>query len=227
MDTLENRLRRINIDNLTQTLETSKIPLFETTLLKASFTNLKISDLSPLELYRNHYALFYTLYKLQDSYYKDELYLYIHFMRTRLLSYPPIGRCRYFNENQLLFCNQTAIDSYCEHHKSITGDMQLEELSMKSFYFDPSNYNRIDETNAENFMNGAWEILYNFKEYEESFKILGLSINSDLNLVKQQFKTLAKKYHPDKGETNHSEFNRINNAYRLILKLTPIYRKTL
>ncbi len=235
MGTLEHRLMQIDRDRLVAYIENSNEPLFETKLLRAAFGSMDIYGMEPLELYRNHFALFYTLYKLQEYFYTGNRYLHVHFMRTRLLPYPTLGRCRFYNEQLSLFCNETAEDGtqYCIHHGNQTGDSDIETLSIKYFYFDEENYNRIDQSNAEAFLNGTWEILANFKEYEAGFKTLGLALGSDLSLVKQQFKMLAKQYHPDTGSDGGadgasegaSKFNEINNAYRLIMKMTPVFNK--
>lgn len=63
---------------------------------------------------------------------------------------------------------------------------------------------------------------------EEAYKILELNQNADLNLVKKQYRNLAKKYHPDILNANNvskeeleqgvKKFQKINEAYELIKK---------
>ena len=51
----------------------------------------------------------------------------------------------------------------------------------------------------------------------EACKLLGLSINCNMEQLKSQFKKLAKKYHPDKGG-NEYLFNVLSDAYRIMHK---------
>lgn len=63
---------------------------------------------------------------------------------------------------------------------------------------------------------------------DEAYKILELNQNADLNLVKKQYRNLAKKYHPDILNANNvskeeleqgiKKFQKINEAYELIKK---------
>ena len=63
---------------------------------------------------------------------------------------------------------------------------------------------------------------------DEAYQILELDKNADLNLVKKQYRTLAKKYHPDILNANNvskeeleqgvKKFQKINEAYELIKK---------
>ncbi|MCH5336399.1 MAG: TerB family tellurite resistance protein [Campylobacter sp.] len=63
---------------------------------------------------------------------------------------------------------------------------------------------------------------------DEAYKILELNQNADLNLVKKQYRALAKKYHPDILNANNvskeeleqgvQKFQKINEAYELIKK---------
>jgi curved DNA-binding protein CbpA len=51
----------------------------------------------------------------------------------------------------------------------------------------------------------------------EASKLLGLSINCNMDQLKTQFKKLAKKYHPDKGGDEYL-FNVLSDAYRIMHK---------
>ncbi|EGR28511.1 hypothetical protein IMG5_173670 [Ichthyophthirius multifiliis] len=68
-------------------------------------------------------------------------------------------------------------------------------------------------------------ILYiiNIQQYiceKDYYKILGISRNSDLRQIKQQFKKMALKYHPDKNQNNiylaELEFSQIVEAYEIL-----------
>jgi len=221
MKSFEERLKTISIEKLKEFLEKNKSPCYESELLKIAFQDNDIMRGDNLSLYQNHFVLFYTLYKLQDEYYKQNKYLYVHFMRTCLLDYPEKGLCRYYNEDSGRFCcEKTSFDSlYCDFHLEKFGDKEIDTLSIKYFYYDIQNYNRLDKDTVELFINGTWEILSKYNDIKESFKIMELPECYDIELIKKQFKILAKKYHPDMGEQSHKKFNEINRSYRFLLKV--------
>ncbi|WP_291953227.1 molecular chaperone DjiA [Campylobacter sp.] len=78
-------------------------------------------------------------------------------------------------------------------------------------------------TNLSNFKNSKQEM-----SLEEAFNTLELPNTADLNAVKKQYRTLAKKYHPDILNANNvsenelklgiAKFQKINEAYEKIKK---------
>lgn len=224
IDDFNNRLSLIKIDSLKKYLEELKSPCYESELLKIAFQDKNILRQSSLLLYQNHFLLFYALYKLQDQYYKTNRYLHIHFMRTFLLDYPNLGFCRDYDEHNGIFCNSQTLDNqyYCDFHYNKQNN-DIESLSIKYFYYDIDNFYKLDEEKAEAFINGTWEILYNYDDYIKALKILNLPEKPTVEMIKREFKILAKKYHPDLGESSHQKFNEINDAYQKLLKIVTIF----
>lgn len=223
MDTFVQRLQTIDRSYLRQYLQALQTPCYESQLLRVVFPELEIARASPLELYQHHFLLFHVLYDLQEEFYKDNLYLYIHFMRTMLLAYPAPGKCRFFNEDLVQFCQaacQTG-ESYCRFHARQVGDTALDELSLKYFYVDGQNFYRLDEETAAAFLEGTWEILIHYTQYQQCFKTLGIAETTDLRLIKKTFKQLAKQYHPDRGGSSCEKFVEMNNAYQFLLRVIP------
>jgi hypothetical protein len=220
------KLLSIDKDNLVKFLNSLIEPCYESELLKVSFPGINVFNSDSLKLYQSHFVLFHLLYKLQDEFYAEGKYLHIHFMRTFLISYPEIGLCRYYDEQSGKFCKaECLLDKlYCKFHFG-KYENEIETLSIKYFYLDIDNYNNLNDKTADDFINGSWEILLNYKEFQRSFEILELPQSSSLDMIKKQFKILAKKFHPDHGETSHNKFNEINRAYRFLLKVMPYFGK--
>lgn len=223
----EENLKRINVEKLKEFLSGLKTPCYETELMRASFQNKDALRCDSLELYQNHFTLFYVLYKLQEEYYKKNKYLNVHFMRTFLQDYPESSKCRFYDEHTGLFCRAGVLDTsgYCSFHNNIIGEYEIEQLSTKYFYYDIENYSKLDKDTAEQFINGTWEILTNYNKIKESFQALELPESYDLEIIKKQFRILAKKYHPDLGESTHKKFNDINRAYRFLMQTIPYAKK--
>ncbi|MCP4352577.1 MAG: DnaJ domain-containing protein [Desulfobacterales bacterium] len=221
MDDFAARFSLLDKENLKNFLLSLESPCYESTLLKIAFPGMDILNAHPLTLYQNHFLLFHLLYILQNDFYKEDKYLFVHFMRTFLVQYPEEGMCRFYEEHSGRFCCADCIQSYCDFHDKMIGNGELEELSVKYFYLDKQNFYNLDEETAVSFINGTWEILRNYKSFKKSYEILGIPETSDMSLIKKKFRILAKQYHPDHGEKSHDKFNEINRAYRLLLKLLP------
>lgn len=223
MDEFTERVHLIDREQLKSYLHSLQSPCYESQLLKLVFPEMDISYAHPLTLYQNHFLLFHVLYQLQDNFSRKGKYLFIHFMRTMVIPYPKSGKCRFFNEHLGLFCN-TPCDAgkhSCALHLQQIGETALEELSIKHFYADKTNFYKLDEETAVAFINGTWEIITHYETYQNCFHVLGISETSDITLIKKAFKQLAKQYHPDRGAQSHEKFSEINNAYQFLLRVIP------
>ena len=228
MNDFDSRLQDIDRNALENYLRSLKAPCYESQLFQIAFPGQEISDSEPLRLYQNHFLLFHLLYQLQDQFYQENRFLFVHFMRTMLLRYPDIGKCRFFDEQLVLFCGSRCSEGeqYCSHHAHLVGDKALDELSVKYFYADPKNFYKLDEDTVTAFLNGTWEILAHYDRYIESFKVLGLSESADLPTIKKTFKRLARQYHPDLGSRSQEKFLEINSAYQFLIQVIPGIRMT-
>lgn len=57
---------------------------------------------------------------------------------------------------------------------------------------------------------------------EQSYQVLGLTVDATLEEVKNSYRVLAKKYHPDvnaQDARSHDKFIEINQAYNLLIKI--------
>lgn len=223
MNDFESRVESIDRNALKDYLRSLEAPCYESQLFQIAFPGQEISDSAPLRLYRNHFLLFHLLYELQDEFYQENRYLFVHFMRTMLLPYPKLGKCRFFDEQLVLFCHSACStdEQYCSFHAGLIGDRALNELSVKYFYADSENFYKLDEDTVTAFLNGTWEILAHYDRYTESFKVLGLTESADLPMIKRAFKRLARQYHPDLGGQSHERFLEINNAYQFLIQVIP------
>ncbi|MBF0225200.1 MAG: DnaJ domain-containing protein [Desulfobacterales bacterium] len=223
MDNFNEKLAEINEEKLREYIFLLKSPCFESQLLKAAFPDFHIWKSDYLALYQHHFALFHVLYKMQEFFYKSDKYLHIHFMRTSLCDLPKKGNCRYFQEENGIFCSAGCEGNYCDFHLNlIGGEKQIDFLSVKHYYLDKKNYYNFDANSAELIAKGAWDILLNYGAYKKSFEILDIPETSDLRFIKRKFRTLALKYHPDHGEKSAEKFNEINRAYNILLRIIPL-----
>jgi hypothetical protein len=220
---LDQKLAGIDLGAVVRHLRALPAPCYESTLLRIAFPDMEIASASPLDLYRNHFALFHLLYRLQEEFYQEGVYLHVHFMRIFLAEYPVSGKCRYYIDDTGQFCGADCAgeNNYCPFHRNSVGESAVEALSIKYFYLDRDNFDRLDEKTAEAFLQGAWDLLTRYGEYEKSLSVLGIIGAPDLRTVKRNFRRLAMEHHPDRGAESHRRFNEINRAYRLLLRVIP------
>ncbi|MBF0449261.1 MAG: DnaJ domain-containing protein [Candidatus Magnetomorum sp.] len=223
-DTFEKHLACVPSAEIKSYLISTTEPCYESTLLRIAFPDIDIVRCNTLELYQHHFVLFHLLYQLQEVFAEKGQYLHVHFMRTQVLDYPEIGHCCYFDEIYQRFCNETCdpTSGYCDFHRRLVGETELDSLSIRYFYMDISNYYKLDEKTAELFVKGTWEILANYDLYKESFALLGISETNDLSRIKKCYRKLAKEHHPDRGAESLENFYKINNAYQLLMRIIPL-----
>jgi hypothetical protein len=218
----EGYLNRIDLYRLKSFIKNLKEPVWENELINVAFGVNDSWSVPALVLYRQHFSLFHVLHRMRLEFEKEKKFLHIHFMRTFLIDIP--CGCRYYCADLAAFCGEALQNgSYlCEFHQKLQGEAQLDELSDFHFYMNKENFYSITPENAEDFLNGAWELMVNFKEIEESYRILGLKPGSDLKTTRQRFRHLAHELHPDVANSTEAvdgkEFARVNSAYRAIQK---------
>ncbi|PLX66216.1 MAG: hypothetical protein C0603_12470 [Denitrovibrio sp.] len=214
---LDQLLEKINIPALKELIESETV--YESKMMKMVFDDIDIISMPAIELYRLHFALFHALYTLQNEYVNDGKYLHIHFMQTGVFDYPADNKCAYFDKETMTFCGQANIDnsSHCALHSEQLGDDAIESLSLKYFYLDKQNYDKLDSVTAESLLSGAWEILSSENSLNDAYLALGLHGHENSQTVKIRFRELCKKYHPDNGG-DRDKFMDINRSYRLIIK---------
>ena len=223
MDDFEEGFSRMDADAVRSHLLSLTSPCYESGLLRSAFPDLTVHRADSLALYRHHFLLFHLLYRLQDGFYQEGKHLYVHFMRTFLTDYPPPGRCRFYHPHDGRFCADAADDAdYCRFHRDKVGDDALAHLSVRSFYLDTANYDALDARTIDAFMNGTWEILTHYADYENSFAALDLPLSADIPMVKKRFRRLAKQHHPDRGDGAADRFLEINRAYHVLMRLLPL-----
>ncbi|MDM8516758.1 DnaJ domain-containing protein [Desulfobacterales bacterium HSG16] len=217
-------ISRVDTENIREHLGFIKTPCYESVLFKIAFPDADIAKEPPLGLYQKHFVLFHILYLLQKEYEAQSKYLHIHFMRIFLADLPESGHCRFYEELTGSFCNSHLDNdsiNFCTFHMEKHGGNEIDRISDRYYYLDCENFYRLDEKTATAFLNGTWELLANYNQFEKSFSVLGIDKTFDIKLIKTKFRYLAKKYHPDKGEKSHIRFNEINRAYRVLLKIIP------
>ncbi len=221
----------IDLDDLFDFLKNSeKQPVVETDLLKAFFPDydevMKYGGVN-LDTFKMHFVLYHYLYKLSGKL-RCENYdyqIYIKYIYIHLLKKPLRGFCQFFNEELEQFCCEKITEkyeneNYCDYHidLEIKSRDKLCHKDISHYYLNFDNYYLMNEDDLNNCMENMYGYLRSKDLVEQSLDTLSLPVNSSFDKIKERFKHLSKKYHPDlnKDEQTEDKFKKINSAYQVL-----------
>ncbi len=218
----------INLNELFTFLKKQpKYPVVETDILKYFFPqyNEVMYNGLNLDTYKMHFVLYHYLHKLARKlrFEDSDYYIHIKYIYIYLIRKPEKGFCSYYNEELEVFCNEkTSVinDKYCEfHHKlEVEKNNKLDYVDISNYYLNFDNYYKVDEDGLEKTLNGIYKYIVSKDLIEQSLEILSLSIDSSFDRIKERFKYLSKKFHPDinKDKDIEERFKKICSAYQVL-----------
>jgi len=225
-------MKSIDLNELSEFLIEADRFLLEAELIGKFFPGIKVYAISSMELYYIHFVLFHHLYKLKSMLEKQGIYLHIHFMRIGLVHYPPENKCQYFEADKLEFCEKDTNGKFCEEHLPSLLTTETEAFLLPAtidstalFYLDKSNYSFFSEEVLESWYSCVNHVLKNNEYYPQALKLLNLTEAFTIPSLKQNYRKLAKQYHPDLNPTHTSDYQKfleINRAYQYLLRCLPM-----
>jgi hypothetical protein len=140
-----------------------------------------------------------ALYQLQISLWEeDALYLDISALRIHLETRP------------------AKLRSFIEGRSTVVLPEQSRNEALRAYYLDWSHYNDADEASVKQLLNSFWEHFLNPEQHKHALNTLQITESSPTSAtIKQQFRQLAAKHHPDKGG-NPERFIAIREAYEIL-----------
>jgi len=196
-------MKKLDLDELATFLIESNKLLLEAELISEFFPDIKIYNITKTELYHIHFTLFHHLYKLKPILEKQNMNLQIHFMRIGI------------------------VDNIKDDEERIN-DIDSQQLdiidSLAQFYLDEANYDFFSEEILENWHNSLFYIVKNNDYYHEALKLLMITEDFTISVLKVNYRKLAKQYHPDLNPTQSADYQKfldINRAYQFLLRCIP------
>jgi len=150
----------------------------------------KKSDKSSIALFRKHFMVMNALYQLQDSLFKEGIYLAISALSITL---EPIKA----------------------HHNTSPTDHS--DAKLRAYYLDWSQLTETTEADVDALLNSFWEHYAAYDKQSHALNTLGLGNDEIWPAIRQTYRRLAAEFHPDRGG-NTEQFIAIREAYE-ILKL--------
>ena len=145
--------------------------------------------LEPAALYRAHFLLFHTLYRLQPQLAEHGLRLHIHCLDIHLEAAPP---------------GSTEPQALAGHD------------GVAAFYLDLGNLEGMDNAAVECLIADGLRRAFAAGERSEALAELGLEPGVSWAEIRQRYRRLAMQHHPDRGGDTET-LQRINEAYRQLM----------
>ena len=145
----------------------------------------------PLSLFQSHFILFNALYQLQDTWLRN---------KTGLMQIHCSCICRYPWK-----AGQNGV---------VTQDR------LRAYYLDWTNLSDTDQSQVEALLDSFWlsfsgtlsEVQDNNMPLQQALDLLNLTLPYSSQQLKQQYRKMLHKHHPDKGG-NNSQTVKLQNAY--------------
>lgn len=153
----------------------------------APFDGADLAD--PMGLFRTHFILFHSLYRLREQLALEGEWLRIH-------------------------CLDIGIDAQ-GHGSPALGQRMAVGDPLRDYYLDLDNLDTMDAATVEAMLSGFWRRLDAGERCYEALQLLGLEESADAEQVTRRYRQLAQQHHPDKGGDTET-LQRLNEA-RLVL----------
>ena len=152
----------------------------------------------PLTLFQAHFMLFHCLYQLRETFSSEGFWLEIHTLEIKLSTIEE-------SEEE-------------EGSRSVTAEDKLAK-----YYLDWSNFCQTSQDDVEKLLTDFWLRMgsLSLPDEQQHQALLTLELKIELaddldqnwSTIKQQYRQLAMKHHPDRNTDSCEKFKRINHAY--------------
>jgi len=138
------------------------------------------------DLFSAHFLCMHSLYHLQNRYYEEKTFK-LQITLTRITRTP--------------------------YHQ---GESEIESHdAVKQYYLEMTHYFETSEEEVNNLLDSFWKKFLAQDDKHAALEILELTPKANQDEIKQQYRRLAQKHHPDKGG-DINIFNKINAAKELL-----------
>ncbi len=185
----------------------------ETELLREFFPDEDLfSGGVTLDLFERHFLLYRRLWQFDDELrLSTGQRLWIRGIRSTLLEAPPADRCDHLDEANGCFC---LMPLPCRHHQA--GPAALAEAaSMKGYYLDLANLSTMTPERLASLVDGFFRWMGDAPAVTAALALFGVEADVTPAELKQRWKDLSKKNHPDRGG-DVVAFQRLSAAWEVL-----------
>jgi hypothetical protein len=141
----------------------------------------------PLSLFRTHFILFHSLYRLADDLAAGGETVQVHCLRCRIVPAPGTAASRSLQQPN----------------------------PVRGYYLDAANLEREDADSVERMMGAFWRQFLRQDRRAEALAVLGLSDPVRRPEIKAAYRRLVMRHHPDRGGDT-ATLQRLNEALAIL-----------
>lgn len=216
----------MDTEELYNFLKLQSQPVMEITLFQEFYPHYRDLIFNPYSItfFTAHFTLYNALYRLavELENRNDEHILFIRLASVYLLLKPGKGNCCYFDEDIPGFCGSEHGNpgEFCDRHEKEVSEIHsrgdIAFITMRDYYLDFDNMHAMTEDKLKTLSDGFWKYIYNFKQIDWALNIFSLDYSFSLFRLKERYRYLSKKHHPDVSENRMVSFEDISQAYRIL-----------
>lgn len=143
-----------------------------------------------IALFKLNWLMMNALYQLQADFYQQDYYLHISTLNIYL---------RAISAGQGSQVNPAS------------------RQALRDYYLDWRQFSETSKAQVQDLLDGVWQFYISDEKQQKAYAILGLQSNASLLVVRQTYRSLASRYHPDKGG-DAEQFIQVREAYEVLLK---------
>ena len=148
-------------------------------------------DSSSLALFRQHFLVMNALYRLQAELFEEGTYLSISPLAIRLEPLQDSGPSALPTDNA--------------------------DAPLRDYYLDWGNLSQTTRMDVDSMLNRFWERYLAIDKRVAALQTLELPADASWEAVKQAYRRLAARHHPDKGGES-ARFRDIRGAYEILMR---------
>lgn len=194
-------------------IESASSPLSEyqlITSLNEQGWALSIKTSDSLALFTSHFLVFNALYRLQLEYWQGEqryleitaLAIYLHPASANVQANNDEGKD---NSSSSSKSSNTALGGYNN------------DIPLREYYLDLSQLEKATEDSVNGLLDQFWNRFVAADDVSQALAVFSLDKATSYKEIKQRYRTLAMKHHPDRGG-DADKFRELNAAFGALQK---------
>lgn len=150
-----------------------------------------LDDDVQLALFKLNWLMMNALYQLQLEWLHQGYYLHISTLDIHLRVLPSVQA------------------------EAVTQQISVQPL--RDYYLNWQNFSETTKEQVQALLDGVWQHYISGDAQQKAYDVLGLSSSASLSLIRKTYRSLAGRYHPDKGG-DAQRFMQVREAYEILLK---------
>lgn len=117
------------------------------------------------------------------------------------------------------FLSISTLDIHLEPAKlmQFSGSGAISTQPLRDYYLNWVHFSDTTKDEVQALLDGVWQVYISGDEQGKAYEVLGLEEGASISMIRKTYRSLAGKYHPDKGG-DPVKFMEIRQAYEILKK---------